>query len=95
MCQTVHADRVRRFASTPAFMGFTGLTPSEYSSGARTRRGAITKAGPQLVRGALVESDRSYRHRPAIWAILRRRQAGCADAGCSTRNSWSITARCR
>ena len=35
----------RRFASAPAFMGFTGLTPSEYSSGARTRRGAITKAG--------------------------------------------------
>ncbi len=34
----------RRFPSAPAFMGFTGLTPSEYSSGARTRRGAITKA---------------------------------------------------
>ena len=30
----------RRFPSAPAFMGFTGLTPSEYSSGARTRRAA-------------------------------------------------------
>jgi len=66
----------RRFASAPAFMGFTGLTPSEYSSGARTRRGAITKAGPQLVRGALIEAAWSYRHRPAIGATLRRRQAG-------------------
>ena len=68
----------RRFASAPAFMGFTGLTPSEYSSGAGTRRGGITKAGPQLVRGALVEVAWSYRHRPAIGATLRRRQAGCA-----------------
>ena len=67
----------RRFASAPAYMGFTGLTPSEYSSGARTRRGAITKAGPQLVCGALIESAWSCRHRPAIGATLRRRQAGC------------------
>src|SRR4029453_18549597 len=30
----------RRFASAPQFMGFCGLTPSEYSSGERTRRAA-------------------------------------------------------
>jgi transposase len=66
----------RRFASAPAFMGFTGLTPSEYSSGARTRRGAITKAGPQLVRGALAGAAWSCRHRPAIGATLRRRRPG-------------------
>ena len=35
----------RRFGSARAFMGFTGLVPSEYSSGERTRRGHITKAG--------------------------------------------------
>jgi transposase len=35
----------RRFPSARAFMGFAGLVPSEYSSGARTRRGSITKAG--------------------------------------------------
>ena len=67
----------RRFPSAPAFMGFTGLTPSEYSSGARTRRGAITKAGPQLIRSTLIEAAWAYRHRPAIGATLRRRQAGC------------------
>jgi transposase len=66
----------RRFPSAPAFMGFTGLTPSEYSSGARTRRGGITKAGPQLIRSTLVEAAWAYRHRPAIGATLRRRQAG-------------------
>ena len=36
----------RRFASAPAFMGLPGLTPSEYSSGARTRRGGICCASP-------------------------------------------------
>jgi len=82
----------RRFASAPAFMGFTGLTPSEYSSGVRTRRGAITKAGPQLVRGALVEVAWSYRHGPRSglrcgagrpgalrrrWPARGRRSSGC------------------
>lgn len=36
----------RAFASAPAFMGFTGLVPSEHSSGEKTQRGSITKAGP-------------------------------------------------
>ena len=35
----------RRFPAARAFMSYTGLVPSEYSSGERTRRGSITKAG--------------------------------------------------
>ena len=35
----------RRFPAARAFMSCTGLVPSEYSSGERTRRGHITKAG--------------------------------------------------
>src|SRR5947209_3873334 len=35
----------RRFGSAGLFMAFTGLTPSEHSSGERTRRGHITHAG--------------------------------------------------
>lgn len=66
----------RRFPSARAFMGFTGLVPAEYSSGTRTRRGSITKAGPEGVRTALVESAWAYQHRPAIGAALRQRQAG-------------------
>lgn len=66
----------RRFASAPAFMGFTGLTPTEYSSGSRTSRGHITKAGPEAVRTALIEAAWAYRYRPAIGATLARRQAG-------------------
>jgi transposase len=66
----------RRFPSARAFMGYCGLTPSEYSSGTRTRRGGITKAGSAAVRTALVESAQGYRHRPAIGVQLRRRQEG-------------------
>jgi len=65
-----------RFPAARAFMGFAGLVPSEYSSGARTRRGSITKAGPEGVRTALVESAQAYRYRPAAGARLRDRQAG-------------------
>ena len=81
----------RRFPSAPAFMGFTGLTPSEYSSGARTRRGAITKAGPQLIRSTLIEAAWAYRHRPAIGATLRRRQAGCPEQ--TLARSWKAQQR--
>ena len=81
----------RRFPSARAFMGFTGLVPAEYSSGARTRRGSVTKAGPQGVRTALVESAWSYRYRPRVGAGLRRRQAG-ADPGTLAR-SWKAQQR--
>lgn len=64
----------RRFATAEAFMGFTGLVPSEYSSGEATRRGHITKAGNRAVRTVLVEAAHAYRHHPAIGATLARRQ---------------------
>ena len=66
----------RRFASARAFMGFAGLIPTEYSSGSRSRRGHITKAGPEAVRTALIEAAWAYRYRPAIGVTLKRRQAG-------------------
>ena len=73
----------RRFPSARAFMCFTGLVPAEYSSGERTRRGPVTKAGSEPARTALIEAAWSYRFRPAIGVTLRRRQqdAGPADPG--------------
>ena len=68
----------RRFPSARAFMCFTGLVPAEYSSGERTRRGSITKAGSEPARTALIEAAWSYRFRPAIGVTLRRRQHGAA-----------------
>jgi transposase len=81
----------RRFPAARAFMGFTGLCPAEYSSGDKTRRGHITKAGPETVRTALAEAAWAYRHAPAIGAGLRRRQAG-ASPGTLAR-SWKAQRR--
>lgn len=62
-----------RFPSGPSFMAFTGLVPSEHSSGMSSRRGAITKTGNRHVRRVLVEAAWAYRHRPSIGVELRRR----------------------
>jgi transposase len=66
----------RRFPRATTFMGFTGLVPSEYSSGGSTRRGHLTKAGNAHLRTQLVESAWAYQHRPGVTAVLRRRQVG-------------------
>ena len=66
----------RRFPRATAFMGFTGLVPSEYSSGATTRRGQVTKAGNVHLRTQLVESAWAYRNKALIGAGLRERQRG-------------------
>jgi transposase len=57
---------VRRFESPRQLMGYLGLVPSERSTGARVRRGGITKAGNGRVRHMLVESAWTYRHPPRI-----------------------------
>ena len=66
----------RRFARASQFMGFCGLVPSEYSSGQRTRRGHLTKAGNVHLRTQLVESAWAYQHRPSVGAEIARRQQG-------------------
>jgi hypothetical protein len=57
-------------------MGFCGLVPSEYSSGQRTVRGHLTKAGNAHLRAQLVESAWSYQHHPSVGAQIARRQHG-------------------
>jgi transposase len=81
----------RRFASARAFMGFTGLVPGEYSSGERTRRGSITKAGSAPARSALVEAAWAYRYKPAIGVALRRRQHDASPA--TLARSWQAQRR--
>jgi transposase len=81
----------RRFPAARAFMSYTGLVPAEYSSGERTRRGHITKAGSEPVRTALTEAAWAYRHAPAIGAGLRRRQAGASPE--TLARSWTAQRR--
>lgn len=63
----------RRFATAPAFMSFTGLVPSEHSSGKERQQGAITRCGNAHLRRALVESAWAYRHLPRVSRALRAR----------------------
>jgi transposase len=69
----------RRFPRATSLMGFCGLVPSEYSSGERTRRGRITKAGNTHLRSQLVESAWAYQHRPAVGVTIKKRQEHCSS----------------
>jgi len=66
----------RRFGSAGSFMAFTGLVPSEHSSGQSRHQGSITKTGNSHLRRVLVEAAWAYRHAPALRGKLRARQIG-------------------
>jgi transposase len=67
-----------RFAKPSQLMGYSGAVASEDSSGARVRRGAITKTGNAHLRRVVIEAAWAYRYRPAVGASLRKRQATVA-----------------
>jgi transposase len=71
---------LRRFKKPRSLMSYTGLVPSEYSSGETEHRGAITKAGNAHLRRVLVESAWHARHIPRVGEGLKRRQAGQSAA---------------
>ncbi len=71
---------LRRFSSASRLMSYVGMVPREYSSGPRTWRGSITKAGNPHVRRVLVEACWSGRLRPARPKRLQLRQAGLDQA---------------
>ena len=62
-----------RFDNPRQLMSDLGLTPSEYSSGARRRQGDITKAGNTHARRALVEGAWAYRYPAKVSRHLQLR----------------------
>ena len=62
----VELGSFERFERASQVMSYTGLVPSEHSSGGKKRQGAITKTGNSHLRRALVEAAWHYRHRPRI-----------------------------
>jgi len=75
----VEVGRLSRFAKAPELMSYSGTVPSEHSSGGRTRRGAITKAGNAHLRRVIGEAAFSYRFRPNVGVGLRKRQEGLSE----------------
>jgi transposase len=66
--------QLSRFARARQLMAYSGLVPSEHSSGQKLRRGGITKTGNAHLRRVLLEAAWTYRHRPALSAALKARQ---------------------
>jgi transposase len=80
-----------RFARPRQLMGFTGLVPSEHSSGTQQHRGGITKTGNAHLRRVLIEAAWHYRHRPAIGPELRRRQRAAPPV--AVQHAWAAQQR--
>lgn len=73
----VEARGLRRFDGAPAFMKFTGMTSSEYSSSEKVQRGSITKTGNAHLRRVLVEAAWSYRRNNVTGLPLLKRRKEC------------------
>jgi transposase len=71
--------QISRFESARQLMGYSGTVPSEESSGKRQQRGGITKTGNAHLRRIAIEAAWSYRLKPAIGPVLRKRQEGVAE----------------
>jgi transposase len=74
---------ITRFESPRKLMAYLGITPSEYSSGGKEKRGGITKTGNASARRILVEAGWHYRHPPRVGKGLterRKAQPGWAIA---------------
>ncbi|MNQ77885.1 Transposase IS116/IS110/IS902 family protein [compost metagenome] len=65
-----------RFVHPGQIMSYSGLVPSEKSSGGSRWQGGITKAGNAHIRRVLIEAAWNYRHSPAIRRGLRERLDG-------------------
>lgn len=66
----------RRFVDAPHFMSFTGLTPSEHSSGQSRQQGGITHAGNRYLRHILVQAAHNARFTPSLNGTLKQRLHG-------------------
>ncbi len=72
---TAEVAHFARFRTARAFMGYTGLVPSEYSSGGSRKQGTITKTGNRHLRRLLIEAAwHYYSARPGVSAALQKRR---------------------
>jgi len=67
---------LRRFPTAPQLMAAVGVVPSEYSTGDKTIRFAITKTGNAHVRRIAVESAWHYNRRLTLGRKLQARRKG-------------------
>lgn len=68
--------QISRFSKPTQLMGYSGLVPSEYSSGSRKLQGSITKTGNAHLRRVIIEAAWAYQFRPWCGGYLLKRQHG-------------------
>lgn len=71
--------QLSRFGSVRQLMGYLGMVSREHSSGARTQRGSISKAGSAHLRRIVTEAAWSYCHLPGLGSTLKARQSWASD----------------
>ena len=76
----VEVQDFRRFRTAAAVRSFTGLVPSEASSGNRVQRGSITKVGNAHLRRVLVEAAWCNRQGQVVSRELALRRRDAAPA---------------
>jgi len=69
---------ISRFEHPRQLMGYSGAVSREHSSGERTNRGSISKAGNAHLRRIVVEAAWAYRHSPAVGRGLATRLRRCS-----------------
>lgn len=96
-----------RFSNPRQLMSYAGVVSSEYSSGGRIQRGAITKTGNSHLRRPIVEAGWAYQHKPWLggwlakrqeaWTKKTKRPRGRHSGVCTrdTRSCWRETKRSR
>lgn len=72
--------QISRFSKPTQLMGYSGLVPSEHSSGARKLQGSITKTGNAHLRRVIIEAAWAYQFRPWCGGYLLKRQHGLSPA---------------
>lgn len=100
----VELGTLQRFTQAAQVMSYTGLIPSEHSSGPKNRRGSITKTGNSHVRRALVECAWHYRHPPKLNKRQKDLQAQLPSSATAIawkaqqrlhRRYWAMTAKAK
>lgn len=71
---------LNRFDHPRQLMAYLGLVPSEHSTGATVRRGAITKGGNGYARRAVVEGSWAHRFPARVSRAIAERQEGLPEA---------------
>jgi transposase len=82
-----------RFPSARDLMGYSGLVPSEHSSGNRVQRGGVTKTGNGHLRRVIGEAAWAYQHRPNVIGLLLRRQKSLAISEEAKKIAWKAQQR--